>query len=248
MTALGINIDHIATLRNARGDFFPSLAYAANIAETNGGDFITMHLREDRRHMKDSDLFLLKETVTTYLNLEMACNEEVLQQALKAHPQKVTLVPEKREEVTTEGGLNIRSAEQFMKVKMYTAKLKEQGIKVSLFLEPDRSILENCLQIQPDDIEIHTGRYSLNAADETLWKEIQQFAKEASEAGLKVCAGHGLTYHNTQKIASIPEIQELNIGYSIIVRALFVGLDKAVREMKRLIETTNATQSVVLPN
>ncbi len=240
MKTLGVNIDHIATLRNARGDFFPSMAYAANIAESAGADFITIHLREDRRHIKDEDVFLLKEQVMTYINLEMACNPDVLEQALKARPRKVTLVPEKREEVTTEGGLNIVDSLQFERVKEYTARLQDAGVEVSLFVEPDCNIIENCVKIGANDVEIHTGSYSLSYFDtpkhcNELLEQIKKFSKDALSAGLTVCAGHGLTSHNVGPIVGIDEITELNIGYSIIARSLFVGLERAVSEMKALI-------------
>lgn len=237
MIQLGVNIDHIATIRNARGDFFPSLVHAATVVEANGGDFITIHLREDRRHIKENDLYILKDSVTTYLNLEMACNEDVLAHALKAKPYKVTLVPEKREEVTTEGGLNIKDKEHFRKVKEHVEKLRGNGIKVSLFIEPDISIIENCMHIGCDEVEIHTGKYSLATHDEQVFilDGIKKFSKEANNAGLKVCAGHGLTYHNVQQICQIPTITELNIGYAIITRSIFDGLGNAVNEMKRLV-------------
>ncbi len=235
MIKLGVNIDHIATLRNARGDFFPSLVYAANIVEQNGGDFITIHLREDRRHIKDRDLFLLKENITTYLNLEMACNEDVLSKAIEAKPYKVTLVPEKREEVTTEGGLDVKN--NFKKIKEYCDILKNEGIKVSLFVEPDIDQLENYKKSGADEVEIHTGLYSLSplAKKIEILKNIDLFSKKASELGFVVCAGHGLNYHNVDEICGISEIVELNIGYSIITRSIFVGLDKAVKEMKNIL-------------
>ncbi|OHD12136.1 MAG: pyridoxine 5'-phosphate synthase [Spirochaetes bacterium GWD1_27_9] len=235
MIKLGVNIDHIATLRNARGDFFPSLVYAANIVEQNGGDFITIHLREDRRHIKDNDLFLLKDNVTTYINLEMACNEDVLQKALKAKPYKVTLVPERRDEVTTEGGLNVKT--NFAKVKDYVSALQNEGIKVSLFVEADISQIESYKNTGAKEIEIHTGKYSLAKNEDQIevLKEISSFAKKANACGLTICAGHGLNYHNTQAICMIKEIVELNIGYSIVTKSLFNGLDNAVKEMKQLI-------------
>lgn len=235
MIRLGVNIDHIATLRNARGDFFPSIVYAANMVEQSGGDFITIHLREDRRHIKDADLFLLKNNVTTYLNLEMACNEDVLSKAIKAKPYKVTLVPEKREEVTTEGGLDV--AGNLSKIRNFCLALKNEGIKVSLFVEHDIEQIDSFLSVGADEVEIHTGLYSLSSEEKKseILKEIGVFSKIASEAGLTVCAGHGLNYHNTQRICKIREIKELNIGYSIVTRAIFSGLGNAVREMKDLI-------------
>ena len=235
MIQLGVNIDHIATLRNARGTIYPSLVTAAGIVEQNGGDFITVHLREDRRHIRDEDLYLLKQSVTTFINLEMACNEDVLKHALKAKPYKVTLVPEKRLEVTTEGGLDV--TKNLNKITDYTKELKNAGIIVSLFIEPDITKLEDYLKTNADEIEIHTGKYlekKLNSQLDIL-KEISFFAKEANNAKLRVCAGHGLHYHNVQPICKIKEIEELNIGHSIISQAIFVGLDNAVRQMKQLI-------------
>jgi len=232
---LGVNIDHVATLRNARGDFFPSIVYPANIVEQNGADFITIHLREDRRHIRDEDLFLLKNNISTYLNLEMACNEDVLSKAIKAKPYKVTLVPEKRDEVTTEGGLDVKN--NLTKIKNYCIALKNEGIKVSLFIEPDIEELDNYLFTGADEVEIHTGLYSLSSDQKKvdILKGIEEFAKKTNEAKLVVCAGHGLNYHNVHYICKIKEIVELNIGYSIITKALFVGLGNAVREMKNLI-------------
>jgi pyridoxine 5-phosphate synthase len=239
LISLGVNIDHIATLRNARGDFFPSLAVAAGIVEQNGGDSITIHLREDRRHIVDDDLFLLKKTVTTFLNLEMACNEDVLKQALKAKPYKATLVPERREEVTTEGGLDVRN--NLGRTKEYVTALKSAGIKVSLFIEANIGDVEMYSKTGADEVEIHTGRYSLAdiAEKEEILKGLGTFSKASAEAGLKVCAGHGLTYHNVQQICRLGLIEELNIGYSIITRALFSGLGMAVRDMKDLITSAS---------
>ena len=235
MINLGVNIDHIATLRNARGDFFPSLSVAAGIAEQNGADFITIHLREDRRHIRDHDVNELNNSITTYLNLEMACNKDVLEKALKVRPYKVTLVPERREEVTTEGGLNVR--DNFDKIKEYTDELQNNGTIVSLFIEPDLAMIDKFAATNVKEIEIHTGKYSLALPGEQqkLLKEIQDFSSAAKQAGLKVCAGHGLTYHNVQPLCFINEIEELNIGYSIITRAVFSGLGKAVSQMRELI-------------
>lgn len=232
MIKLGINIDHIATLRNVRGDFFPSLSYAAGIVEQNGGDSITIHLREDRRHIKDDDLFLLKDTITTFLNLEMACNEDVLKQAIKAKPYKATLVPEKREEITTEGGLDTKT--HFSRIKEYVTELKKNGIKVSLFIEPDMNQIENFCKTGADEIEIHTGKFALSTPEKKVevLKTINDFSKKANNSGLIVCAGHGLNYHNVSDICKIKEIVELNIGYSIITSAIFSGLGNAVKEMK----------------
>ncbi len=233
---LGVNIDHIATLRNARGDNFPSLAYPVGIIEQNGGDFITTHLREDRRHIKDEDLFLINKTLTTYLNLEMACNEDVLARALEVKPTKVTLVPERREEITTEGGLDIVGG--LSKVTQYTTALRNAGIKVSLFIEPSLALLDSIIKIAPDDVEIHTGRYANLSGDEQSRElsRIAEFAKTVADKGIKVCAGHGLNYHNVPDICNIKQITELNIGYSIITRSIFTGLAAATREMSDLIK------------
>ncbi len=235
MIKLGVNIDHIATLRNARGVKYPSLLNAAIISENNGADFITIHLREDRRHIKDDDLYMLKKSITTYLNLEMACNEDVLKHALIAKPFKVTLVPEKREEVTTEGGLNVK--DNISQVTDYVKELKKNGIIVSLFIEPDLNHLEYFIKTTADEIEIHTGYYSNSniIQQETILNEIQTFASKAKKTGLKICAGHGLNYHNTQKICTIKEIEELNICHSIISYAVFLGMDNAIKKMKELI-------------
>lgn len=233
---LGVNIDHIATLRNARGDFFPSLIYPANIVEQNGGDFITIHLREDRRHIKDNDLLLLKENITTYLNLEMACNSDVLKKAIEAKPFKVTLVPEKREEITTEGGLDLKN--NFLKIKDYILELKNKGISVSVFIEPDISNIDLIVKLNVDDVEVHTGKYANSQHKDKVveLERIRDFSTRAGKEKIKVCAGHGLNYHNTADICKIEQIEELNIGYSIITRSIFDGLGKAVRDMKKIID------------
>lgn len=235
MILLGVNIDHVATLRNARGTPYPSLLTAACIAEQSGADFITVHLREDRRHIKEEDLYLLKENIATYLNLEMACNKDVLDHALKAKPFKATLVPERREERTTEGGLDVIN--NFSKIKEYTQELQKANINVSLFIEPEIKLIDYFLKIGAKEIEIHTGEYA-NAnphkAMEIL-KKIEDFTKEAIKAGFRVCAGHGLNYNNVQPICMIKGIEELNIGHAIVSYAIFVGLKEAVFEMKRLI-------------
>ncbi len=239
MILLGVNIDHVATLRNARGTKYPSLVTAAGIAEQNGGDFITVHLREDKRHIKEEDLYILKESVTTYLNLEMACNEDILKHALKSKPYKVTLVPERREEVTTEGGLNIKT--YLKKITEYTNELQKAGIIVSLFIESDIKELDNYLKTGAKVIEIHTGKYADSNLEDriNILKNITSFAKKAVESGFKVCAGHGLNYHNVQDICKIKEIVELNIGHSIIAQSIFTGLGNAVREMKTLIKESS---------
>jgi pyridoxine 5-phosphate synthase len=203
---LGVNIDHIATLRNARGTRYPSLVTAAGIVEQNGGDFITIHLREDRRHIIDNDLYMLMQCVSTYINLEMACNVDVLKHALKAKPLKATLVPERREELTTEGGLNVKG--NLTKITEFTNELQKSGIVVSLFIEPEIKDLEDFIKTGAKEIEIHTGQYANAALNEkdSLLEKIRTFSKAASDAGFKVCAGHGLNYHNTADICRINEI------------------------------------------
>lgn len=235
MIQLGVNIDHIATLRNARGTIYPSLVTAAGITEQNGGDFITIHLREDRRHIKEEDLYMLKSSVTTFLNLEMACNEDVLKHALKAKPLKVTLVPERREEITTEGGLDV--IKNLDKITEYTKELMNNNIIVSLFIEADINRIDSYLKTGAAEIEIHTGSYadSYILKQEKILNQISEFAKKSHESGFKICAGHGLNYHNVQRLCKIKEIVELNIGHSIISQAIFTGLGNAVKEMKRLI-------------
>jgi len=232
---LGVNIDHVATLRNARGVLYPSLTTAAGIAELNGADFITVHLREDRRHINEKDLYLLKESVTTYLNLEMACNEDVLHHAIKAKPFKATLVPERREEVTTEGGLDVKRNLNI--ISNFVKRLQDNGTKVSLFIEPDENNLEYIVKTGAEEIEIHTGKYANSADPEKLniLNQINSYAQKAAGLNLKVCAGHGLTYHNVKPICKINNIVELNIGHSIISQALFTGLADAVKLMKKII-------------
>ena len=233
---LGVNIDHVATLRNARGTRYPSLVTAAGIVEQNGGDFITVHLREDRRHIKENDLYLLIDSVTTYINLEMACNEDVLKHALKSKPYKVTIVPERREEVTTEGGLNVKN--NLSKITEYTKELQKSGIIVSLFIEANKNEIDNFIKTGAEEIEIHTGKYADSKPHEQIkiLEVISDFSREAIKSGFRICAGHGLNYHNVVPICNIREIVELNIGHSIIAQAVFCGLGNAVRQMKQLIE------------
>lgn len=232
---LGVNIDHVATLRNARGTRYPDPVHAAEIAERAGADGITVHLREDRRHIVDRDVKILKETIQTRMNLEMAVTDEMVNIALEVKPEFVCLVPEKREELTTEGGLNV--AGQLEKVKEATEKLTAAGIKVSLFIDADREQIDASVACGAPYIELHTGHYADAATDEDQQAELKKIAAAASYAddqGLKVNAGHGLTYHNVMPIAALPEIYELNIGHSIIGRAVFDGLNKAVADMKHI--------------
>ncbi|WP_154124496.1 pyridoxine 5'-phosphate synthase [Grimontia hollisae] len=232
---LGVNIDHVATVRNARGTQYPDPVHAAEIAERAGADGITIHLREDRRHIKDRDVYLLKETIQTRMNLEMAVTDEMVNIALDVKPAYVCLVPEKREELTTEGGLDV--AGQLEKVKAATETLTAAGIKVSLFIDADRTQIDAAKACGAPFIELHTGRYAEASTDEEMQAELKKIAAGASYAadlGIKVNAGHGLTYHNVKPIAAIPEIYELNIGHAIIGRAVFDGLHKAVADMKAL--------------
>ncbi|HLV48709.1 MAG TPA: pyridoxine 5'-phosphate synthase [Aliidiomarina sp.] len=232
---LGVNIDHIATVRNARGVNYPDPVQAAAVAEQAGADGITVHLREDRRHITDRDVELLSQTLQTRMNFEMAMTSEMIAIAKRINPTFVCLVPEKREELTTEGGLDV--AGQLSRCKDVVTELTEAGILVSLFIDADSKQIAAAKQVGAPYIELHTGHYAetTGAAQQEALEHIQQGAKEASELGLIVNAGHGLHYHNTQAIAAIPELYELNIGHAIMARAMFSGLDLAVRDMKQLL-------------
>lgn len=233
---LGVNIDHVATLRNARGTAYPDPVQAAFVAEQAGADGITVHLREDRRHITDRDVRLLRQTLQTRMNLEMAVTKEMLTIACELRPHFCCLVPEKRQEVTTEGGLDV--AGQLPRMTSAVARLHEAGILVSLFIDPDRTQIDAAVAVGAPYIEIHTGAYA-DAQHDTLrqqeWARIRDAAVYAASQGLKVNAGHGLTYHNVQAIAALPEIHELNIGHAIIGRAVMSGLAEAVAEMKALL-------------
>ena len=235
MTSLGVNIDHIANVREARKTFEPDPVSMAHLAELGGADGITVHLREDRRHIQDRDLKLLRETVHTRLNLEMAATEEMTSIALVIKPDMVTLVPEKREEVTTEGGLDVIKHKK--KLKEIIQLLSDSNIPVSLFVDPVQAQLENCAEVKAAWIELHTGKYALmkNHARSTELSILKESTEKAKSYGLRVNAGHGLTYQNVEPIAAIEGIEELNIGHTIISRALSVGLSQAVKEMKSLI-------------
>ena len=234
MLTLGVNIDHIATIRQARRTVEPDPVAAAVLAELAGADGITAHLREDRRHIQDRDVRLLRQTVRTHLNLEMAPTDEMVAIALDIKPDYVTLVPEKREEVTTEGGLDV--AGQTQRLNDIVARLQDTGIPVSLFIDADPVQIDTAAKIQAKFIELHTGCYA-DAADEgSREKELAALAKgceQAIAAGLRVNAGHGLTYWNVYPVACLQGMEELNIGHSIISRAALVGLERAVREMKQ---------------
>ncbi len=237
MANLGVNIDHVATVRQARGGAEPDPVAAAVLAELGGADGITIHLREDRRHIQDRDLRILRQTVKTKLNLEMAATDEMVRIALEVRPEMCTLVPEKRQELTTEGGLDVR-----FNLEMVTEavdRLQDGGIIVSLFVDPDPDQIKAANKADADCIEIHTGSF----AEARRWQEqeqellkIENAVRLAKKLGMGVNAGHGLTYTNIKKVAAIGGIEEFNIGHSIISRALLVGLERAVREMVELIK------------
>ena len=236
MIELGVNIDHIATLRQARGTSYPSPVEAALIAESAGADAITLHLREDRRHIQDRDVETLKGRLKTRMNLESAVTDEMISFALHIRPEDVCLVPERREELTTEGGLDV--LRHFKQVKSACERLSKAGIRTSLFIDPDPAQIDAAVKVGAPVIEIHTGHY----ADATTKSEHQAEFERIRAAvicgidrGLKVNAGHGLHYQNVQQIAALSGISELNIGHAIVAHALFIGFEQAVREMKRLL-------------
>ena len=232
---LGVNIDHIATLRNARGTAYPDPVHAADIAERAGADGITVHLREDRRHITDRDVTLLAQTINTRLNLEMAVTDEMLVIAEQIKPAFCCLVPEKRQELTTEGGLDV--AGNLASVKSACQRLAAAGIEVSLFIDAQQDQIDAALECQAPYIEIHTGQYAEATTPGALETELARLTtgiQYAHRQGLKVNAGHGLHYHNVKPVAAIPELVELNIGHAIIARAAFDGLAKAVADMRTL--------------
>jgi pyridoxine 5-phosphate synthase len=236
MPKLGVNIDHVATLREARRGIEPEPVFAALICEASGAEAIVVHLREDRRHIKERDLYLLKEIVRTKLNLEMSVAPEILEIACKVRPDQSTLVPEKRQELTTEGGLDV--IKNFKRVKQAVSQLQKHAIAVSLFIDPDKKQIDASKKSGVNIIELHTGRYA-EAKNESVrdkyFKELKTAVGYAKGRGLVVNAGHGLNYYNVARVAQIKGIEELNIGYSIICRAVFVGLERAVKEMRMLI-------------
>lgn len=236
MPDLGVNVDHVATVRQARRTYEPDPVWAAMLAELGGADGITVHLREDRRHIQDRDLHVLRETVTVKLNLEMACEREVLEIACRVKPDQATLVPERREEITTEGGLDVTGHRD--RVAEVIAQLRNAGIAVSLFLDPDPRQIDAAAQLGADAVELHTGQYALarpGPAQEEQLETLRRAGALVRQAGMALHAGHGLTYRNVVPIATIEGMHELNIGHSIIARAISVGMEQAVREMKRLI-------------
>ena len=238
---LGINIDHVATLRNARGTVYPDPLRAAALAEEAGADLITLHLREDRRHIKDADLLALRPLIKTRMNLECAVTPEMIDIACKVKPHDVCLVPEKREEVTTEGGLDVLG--YFEVVKAATKKLVDAGIRVSLFIDPEEKQIQAAKEVGATVVELHTGRYAdLSGADQA--KELERIRKAAifgKSIGLRVNAGHGLHEGNVKPIAAITELSELNIGHAIVAEALFKGWQKAIIDMKALMDQGRAS-------
>jgi len=240
MPTLGVNIDHVATVRQARMTNEPDPVWAATLAELGGADGIVIHLREDRRHIQERDLRLLMETVAVPINLELACVDEVLAIAIETRPREAMLVPERREEVTTEGGLDVVGGRE--KVAKTIDRLKDAGILVSLFLDPDPAQIETGIALGADTIELHTGAYAnatlAQGKGETELESLKTACRQIHEAGLILHAGHGLTYRNVKPVAAIDDMQMLNIGHAIISRAIMVGLERAVRDMKKLLETS----------
>lgn len=237
---LGVNIDHVATVRNARGGDNPDPVRAAILAQAAGADGITAHLREDRRHISDDDILRLTDALTIPLNLEMAATEEMLAIALKAKPHAACIVPEKREERTTEGGIDCIG--QHNRLKPIVAALKDAGIRVSMFIEPDRKQIDAAHTLGAPVVELHTGAYAnaTGAAREKILKHIHNGAEFGADLGLEIHAGHGLTYDNVKPIAAIPHIRELNIGHFLIGEAVFIGLENSIRRMRQLMDEARA--------
>ncbi len=241
MAKLGVNIDHIATIRQARKEDFPSVTKAAAVCEKGGADSITVHLREDRRHIQDEDIYALRKSLKIKLNLEMAVSEEIVKIALDVKPDFVCIVPEKRQELTTEGGLDVKAHKS--KLANIAARLQKAGIIVSMFIDADTEQVLACSEIKADAIELHTGKYAKffkeNGADSTKFKEemekISEASRKAVEKRLILNAGHGLDYDNIERICNVPGMNEFNIGFSIIAESIFTGLETAVINMKKLI-------------
>ena len=235
MPKLGVNIDHVASVREIRKAIEPEPVFAALICQSQGADSIVVHLREDRRHIKDKDLYLLKKIVKTKLNLEMSTASDIVEIACKVKPDQATLVPEKRQELTTEGGLDVMANPR--KVKQAKEKLEKKGVEVSLFIDPDKKQIDAARKVGVGMIELHTGRYAdaeNKRERDKYFKELEIAVKYARSKNLIVNAGHGLNYYNVSRVAKIKGIEELNIGYSIVCRAVLVGLARAVKEMKML--------------
>ncbi|MBI4195947.1 MAG: pyridoxine 5'-phosphate synthase [Betaproteobacteria bacterium] len=238
MILLGVNIDHVATLRQARGTRYPSPVEAALAAETAGADYITLHLREDRRHVQERDVEALRHTLKTYMNLEAAVTDEMITFARRVRPRDVCLVPEKRSELTTEGGLDVKG--HFERIRQAVHDLAADRIRVSLFIDADPLQIDAARETGAPVIELHTGRYAdaeAGSAQEKELEKIRAAAEYAAKKGLHVNAGHGLNYHNVRAVAGIPRIRELNIGHAIVAHALMVGFAQAVREMKALMNS-----------
>ncbi len=236
MIRLGVNVDHVATLRQARMTYEPDPVTAAGLADLGGADIITIHLREDRRHIQDRDLDLMCKTVFTKLNLEMSTSQEIIDIALKLKPEQVTFVPEKRQEVTTEGGLSVTTQRGLLADVI--KRFRDNGIYVSLFIDPDKDQIMASSEVGAQFVELHTGSYANAKGDKECaekLEELKEGVRIAKNAGLRVNAGHGLTYKNTGPIVEHLDIEELHIGHSIVSRAIFVGIKRAVREMKELI-------------
>jgi pyridoxine 5-phosphate synthase len=234
---LGVNVDHVATLRQSRRTQYPDPVAAALLAELAGADQITIHLREDRRHIQERDLQVMRKTVSTRLNLEMAATQEMVKIAYETKPDVATLVPERREELTTEGGLDVVAGRD--SVRRVVKTLRDAEIKVSLFIDPDLDQVKAAHRAEAEVVEFHTGRYCDARLAVDRRKELSRLidaCKAAAKLGLEVAAGHGLSYENVVPVAAIPEIEELNIGHSIVARAVLVGFERAVREMKALVE------------
>jgi pyridoxine 5-phosphate synthase len=236
MVELGVNIDHIATVRQARKTYEPDPLWASVLSELGGADCITVHLREDRRHIQDRDVRLLRETVTVKLNLEMACYPAIVEIARAVKPDQVTLVPERREEVTTEGGLDLASSRT--NVERTIKSLQDAGIFVSLFLDPDPKQLAIAAEFRPQAVELHTGSYALakGAEQQAELAKLIEAGRNVRSNGMQLHAGHGLNYHNVRAVAAIPDMRELNIGHAIVARAVMVGMERAVREMKEILD------------
>ena len=233
---LGVNVDHVATLRQNRGTLYPDPVAAAMSAEGAGAHQITVHLREDRRHIQERDVEILHKIVQTRLNLEMAATEEMVRRAIRLRPDQATLVPERRQELTTEGGLDVSG--QKSRMSRVVRRLTRAGISVSMFVEPDRRQIESSADVGAYSVELHTGRYANARGRRQAIRGFDRLggeARDARSAGLRVYAGHGLHYQNTRPVAELPEIEELNIGHSIVSRAIFVGIESAVREMLELL-------------
>jgi len=236
MPKLGVNIDHVATVREIRHGVEPEPVFAALICQKAQADSIVVHLREDRRHINDQDLYILKKVVKIKLNLEMSTAQDIVAIACEAKPDQATLVPEKRQEITTEGGLDVPA--NFKKIEKVSTRLEKEGIAVSLFIDPDKRQIDASKKLGVKMIELHTGRYAdaeTGNGQNSYFRELEKAVAYAQDKGLVVNAGHGLNYYNVVRVAQIKGIEELNIGYSIVCRAVIVGLERAVREMKMLI-------------